>query len=342
MTTNVLLTCAGRRNYLVEYFREALQGRGLVMAADASMDAPAMQEADRAFVVPSVNDAAYVPELVALCRSNKVGLLASLNDLELPVLAAHRDAFVAVGTTPVVSAPEAVRVCFDKLATVRFVTGCGLRAPATYDTLSSALDAISSGVLAFPVVLKPRWGTASVGIEYPEDLEELEATYTVAQRRIRRTILAQASASDPERCLLIQERLVGQEYGLDVVNDLSGRHAATFVKRKLAMRAGETDRAETVACPELEAVGQALGTQLAHVGNLDCDVFMVNGKPYVLELNPRFGGGYPFSHVAGANVPAALLAWVAGREARPEWLRVSPGVLASKCDRLVIATVGRG
>ena len=55
----------------------------------------------------------------------------------------------------------------------------------------------------------------------------------------------------------------------------------------------------------------------------------------MLELNPRFGGGYPFSHVAGANLPAALIAWATGKPVDPSWLRVAPNIMSSKCARLV-------
>ena len=126
---------------------------------------------------------------------------------------------------------------------------------------------------------------------------------------------------DLERAVLIQERIGGQEYGLDVVNDLDGRHVTTFARCKLAMRAGETDRAVTVETFELDRMGAAIGERLGHAGNLDCDVFLADGRLYVLELNPRFGGGYPFSHAAGADLPAALIAWASGKAPDPRWLR---------------------
>ena len=64
---NVLLTCAGRRNYMVEFFRAALDGRGQVCAADCSKDAPALHEADRAFVVPPVTHPEYIEHMLELC-----------------------------------------------------------------------------------------------------------------------------------------------------------------------------------------------------------------------------------------------------------------------------------
>jgi carbamoyl-phosphate synthase large subunit len=332
---NVLLTCAGRRNYLVEYFREALAGRGAVIASDASPDASALQEADRGFLVPPVTDPEYVHVLHDLCAREQVGLLVPLNDLELPVLARSRARFLATGTIPVVASPEVVDLCFDKLATFERLRELGIPAPRTYATLEDARAALSRGELAFPVIVKPRWGTASIGIDVAETADELELACRLGHARLMKTFLAAPSAADPGRAILVQERLPGQEHGLDIVNDLAGNHVATFAKRKLAMRAGETDRAVTVEDASLVALGRALGEALRHVGNLDCDVFVDGARASVLELNPRFGGGYPFSHAAGANLPAALVAWALGETPAPGWLAVRPGVASAKCDRLV-------
>ncbi|MDY0169946.1 MAG: ATP-grasp domain-containing protein [Thermoguttaceae bacterium] len=332
---NVMLTCAGRRNYLVRYFREALAGEGQVIAVDASMEAPAMAEADLAVRVPPVSEPDYTAVLLTVCEEYDIRLLVSLNDLELPVLAAQRQRFLDRGTIPVVSEPNVIDTCFDKWKTADFLLDNGLQGPGTFSSLTDVRAALRAGTLDFPLIAKFRWGTASLGIEVVEDLEELELCRTLLMRRVTRTSLAAVSAGDPEHCVLIQQKLQGQEYGLDVVNDLHGQYVTTFVKRKLAMRAGETDRAETVDHPGLADVGTRIGRALRHIGNLDCDVFLTPDGPRVLEMNPRFGGGYPFSHVAGANLPAALLAWAENRTPDTAWLQVEPGIRTAKCDRLV-------
>jgi carbamoyl-phosphate synthase large subunit len=333
---NVLLTCAGRRNYLVEFFQQALGGRGQVLAADASPTAPALQQADQSFVVPLVDQPDYLDIIHAICQEHDVRLLISLNDLELPLFAQQRDRFAASGTLVAVSSPQVVEVCFDKWATHEFLRRNGIRAPLTYQSIDEARVALSRHELGYPVVIKPRWGTASIGIEYPEDDRELELAYELVQKRLRRTFLASISSTDSEKCILIQEKLEGQEYGLDVVNDLDGLHVCTFVKRKLSMRAGETDRATTVRHKSLELLGNTIGCRLGHVGSLDCDVFVHGQECTLLEMNPRFGGGYPFSQAAGANVPAALIAWADGKEPESHWLRIEPGITASKYDLLAV------
>lgn len=334
---NVLLSCAGRRNYLIDYFRAA--GADRIVATDASPFAPAMGEVDNATVVPLISDPDYLKTVLDLCAAERVDLLISLNDLELPLLAANRERFERVGTRVVVSAPEVIDLCFDKLATVQFLQKHGIPAPLTFSTLGESLAAIDEGRLRFPLVLKPRWGTASIGIEFLETRDQLVEVYDAVRRRVLNSIVGAESSRDEQRCMLIQEMLPGKEHGLDIVNDLDGRYAATFAKQKLAMRAGETDRAITLFDDRLEALGRAIGTATGHVGNLDCDVFLDEGRgPVVLELNPRFGGGYPFSHTAGADVPSALIAWARGETPDPRWMKMRGGVASAKCDRLVVTS----
>ncbi|MEG4519591.1 MULTISPECIES: ATP-grasp domain-containing protein [unclassified Microcoleus] len=332
---NVILTCAGRRNYLLKFFQEALGNRGKVFAGDATLEAPTLQEADESFLLPPINHSEYFEKLLDICQEKQVRLLIPLNDLELPYLAKQRDRFLAIGTIPVVSSPEAIDICFDKFATFEFLQKLGISAPQTYLSLAEAREAIQQGKISFPLVVKPRWGSASIGIEYPEDDEELELAYRFVKKSLMRSFLAEVSSSDPDRCILIQERVIGQEHGLDIINNLEGSYITTFVKRKLTMRAGETDRAVTVENEEIKQLGAKIGQTLGHIGNLDCDVMVEQKGLCVLELNPRFGGGYPFSQMAGANIPAALIAWANGEKPNESWLRVEGNIKSSKCDRLV-------
>ncbi len=337
---NILLTCAGRRNYLIQYFKEALNGRGKIYAADANPDASALQEADDYFIVPPVDHSDYFSTLRNICQKHQIGLLLSLNDLELPLLARQRENFLELGTIPVISAPHIIDICFDKFKSAEFLREQGIAVPGTYTTLEDAQAALNRGDIAFPLIIKPRWGTASIAIDYVEDNEELELAYTLAKRRIKRTILAEMSMTDFDRSILIQEHLDSEEFCIDIINDLQGNYVCTFIKRKLAKRPDGADRAITVENEQLLQLGALIGRALGHVGSLDCDVFINNGICYVLDLNPRFGGAYPFSHMAGANIPAALIAWAEGKEPDSSWLKVNANVLSSKCDRLVIKKNG--
>lgn len=333
---NILLTGAGRRTFLVRVFQEALGHRGGVIACDTSANAPALVPADQRIILPAMDAPDYYEILLSICREKSVRLIVSVNDLELGGLARYAPRFRSVGTIPLVAAPEIVAACQDKWAAFQWLRVRGIPTPETYLTLADARLAIDRGVLKFPVLIKPRWGTSSIGVEVVENERELELGYEWAKIRIHRTILARMSQVDPDRAFVIQECIQGQEHGIDIVNDLKGNYVATFARRKLAMRAGNTDRAISVAEPRLDRLGKILGQHLGHIGSVDCDVMVTDEESFVLDINPRLGGGYPFSHLAGANLPAALVAWAEGTEPDPAWLRCQPGVLSSKYDGVMV------
>ncbi|MFO0864140.1 MAG: ATP-grasp domain-containing protein, partial [Gemmataceae bacterium] len=315
---------------LVQYFQEALAGRGKVLAADASAEASALQEADEAIELPRVEDPAYADTLIEVCRANAVRLLVSLNDFELSVLASHRSRFAEVDTLAVVSSPEVLALCADKWEHATWLQERSIATPRSWLTVEAARSDATAGT---SLIVKPRWGSGSFSLERT-GLADLNLALQLVQARVSQ-IPATFQPPNSTRTVIIQEVVRGREYGLDIVNDLDGKYVTTFVKRKLAMRSGETDRATVVRHPRLEKLGETIGTSLRHVGNLDCDVIENDAGLHVLDLNPRFGGGYPFSHLAGANLPAAIIAWAEGETPDPAWLRVSPGIAAAKCDRLV-------
>lgn len=332
---NILFTCAGRRNYLINYFKEALNGNGKVLASDMQLSAPAMVDADLAFLVPSIYAENYVEEIKKIVKEQNVKAVISLNDLELPILSNHRQEIENLGAKVIVSDEKVIKIAFDKWETVKFLESIGLKSPKTFIDFNEAKKALHSGELKFPLVIKPRWGSASIGIDFPEDMEELELAYKLQNIRLSRTILAEASKEDLQHAILIQEKIPGTEFGIDILNDFNGNHIGTFARKKMSMRSGETDKAVSVIDEKLTEVGRIIGENLKHIGNLDCDVFEYDGEYYVLELNPRFGGGYPFSHEAGVNTPAIYLEWLKGNSDVEKHINYKAGVMFSKCDRLI-------
>ncbi|MGE0088158.1 MAG: ATP-grasp domain-containing protein [Bacteroidales bacterium] len=332
---NILFTCAGRRNYLIEYFKQALQGKGVVVAADMQLSAPAMAVADKAYLVPEVYADNYIELIKEICKKEKIKAIISLNDLELPILAESKAVFESIGVNVLVSDSEVIDVCFDKVKSMDFAASIGLNTPKTYLSLSEAEMAFDKGDLSFPLVVKPRWGSASIGIEFPKDFNELELAYKLLTSKLKHSILAIASSNDFEHAILIQQKIKGKEYGLDVLNDFYGVNHSVYVKEKLAMRAGETDKARLVNLPVVEDIGKLVGQKLKHIGNLDCDVMEMDGNYYFIEMNPRFGGGYPFTYMAGGNFPAVLIDWLLGNKLNMEHLKKNYGATFSKCDQLI-------
>ena len=331
---NILFTCAGRRTYLLKYFKENMAEGDKVVATDMQLSAPALQAADVKLQVPAVYDPEYVNITLKICKEQKIDALISLNDLELPILAENKAKFEALGVKVIVSDPQVIDIAFDKYKTAQWVESLGLVAPKTYVRLADVKEALAKGEIEFPLFMKPRWGSGSIGLESIADMEELDIYYNLLMKKIKKTILATASVGD--EYIMIQEKLTGNEFGLDIMNDLNGKNVAVSVKQKLAMRAGETDKAVTVDLPEVRVMGKKIGEALGHIGNLDVDIMQrADGAYCVLELNPRFGGGYPFSYEAGVNMPKAIIQWVKGEEVDPAILQPEYGKMFAKNDYLM-------
>ncbi|NLI71646.1 MAG: ATP-grasp domain-containing protein [Bacteroidales bacterium] len=337
---NILLTSVGRRTYLVNYFKEALADCGLegsVHVSNSSSMTPAFKFADHSVVSPLIYAAEYIPFLTSYCKQNNIDILIPLFDVDLPVLAKNTSKFDAVGTKVIVSSESVIDICNDKLATYDFLISEDFCTPFTMNSIIATKKALNTNKIEFPLIIKPRWGMGSIGIFEANNMEELEVLYDKTLLEIKGSYLKYEAFQDLSNSVIIQEKIDGQEYGLDIINDLSGKYITTIVKKKHAMRSGETDCAEIVKDNSLELLGKHLGESLKHIGNLDVDIFIKEGKSYILEMNARFGGGYPFSHVAGVNLPKAILHWYVDKNIPIESLLTPKyGVLAHKDISMVV------
>lgn len=331
---NILFTCAGRRTYLLKYFKENMSEGDKVVATDMQLNAPALQVADIKIQVPAVYADNYVDITLDICKEYSVDALISLNDLELPILSENKNRFENIGVKVIVSSPQVIDICFDKYKTAQWIQSIGLKGPQSFVRLEDTKEALANGEIRFPLFLKPRWGSSSIGLEVVNDQDDLDYAYDYLSRKIKKSILATASVGN--EIIIIQEFLSGKEYGLDVINDLDGNYVAVSAKEKLAMRSGETDKAVIVDIPELKEIGKCIGSNLRHIGNLDVDIMQhSNGDYCVLELNPRFGGGFPFSYEAGVNLPKAIINWLHGKKVSADMLVPQNGMMFAKNDYLM-------
>lgn len=326
---NILLTSVGRRTYMVRYFQEALEGIGEVHVCNSDDTTVAFQYADRRVVSPLIYDTEYIPFLLRYCQMNKINVLLSLFDIDLLMLSKHKEEFEKIGTRVIVSNQEFVEICNDKWKTFQFLCENHIHAPKTYLTIESALEAIDIGELNYPVIVKPRFGCGSIGLSTADDETELILLFRRTLKEVKKSYLKYESVTE-ENKVIFQECLQGQEYGLDVINDLDGCFKNAIIKKKLAMRSGETDIAETVNSQTIFEIAHKIAVQSKHIGNLDMDVFLVGDVPYVLEMNARFGGGYPFSHNAGCNLPKAIVKWCKGETVDESLLQAKSGLRTYK------------
>ena len=281
----VLLTSAGRRVSLLEGFRAAVAARGPgagVLAADARPDtSPACQRADRAFPVPRVSDPGYAEAVAAICAREGVTLVVPTIDPELEVLAAERARFDALGVDLAVSSVEVCATFASKRRTDAYFAAHGLPAPRRVDDPATA---------RYPLFAKRDRSSASVGAGLVHDPAEARALL----------------ARHPD--YFFQEVVTGDEYTVDVFVARGGAVLRVVPRRRLEVRAGEVSKGVTVRHRAvIDAVrGLCEGLPGAY-GTLTVQVMHTPEGLRFIEVNPRFGGGYPLTREAGADFAGLLL-----------------------------------
>lgn len=328
---NVLLTCVGRRHYLVKYFSEALGGKGLVIGADMDKTAPGLTACDRAYQVPDVTDKKYIDCVIEIINRENVQMVFTLSDLEIGLLALNREMIERkTGAIVYVPDPDVVNICSDKWITYSFSRTLGVNSISTFLNSKAALYAIQKKEINFPLIVKPRWGSASIAIEIVNNAEQLDIAYNSCSAAVAKSTLATLGTKN---AVIIQEYMTGLEYGVDILFDENCEYQGFTAKRKLGMRSGETDKAVTVDPEPFVDVIRTIVQGMRHRGNLDCDFIEQDGEIFLLEMNPRFGGGYPFTHEAGANHVQRLVNSFTGEVSASYQYNI--GSAFAKCDTLV-------
>lgn len=286
---NILILSAGTRNKIVQYFKKALAGKGWVIATDCSDIAPAIYDADKYYIVPRMSAPGYLDVILDICKRDKVDGVLSLIDPELSLLAEHDEDFKAVGTTVIGSTYELCEMALDKMQMYNWLEEHGYKCAKSYIDKEAFYADVESGLVTYPVFVKPVRGSASISISKVYDRETVELLFA------------------HEGGLMIQEFLDGQEIGADVYIDMVSHEVVSiFTKKKLKMRAGETDKAVSFKDEKLFDLIERFAGETGYCGQIDIDLFEVNGEYYISEVNPRFGGGYPHAYECGADHMALI------------------------------------
>ncbi len=295
--TNILILSAGTRDKVVQYFKKELGSQGKIIATDCSNIAPAIYDADLAYLVPPITADGYIEKVLEICRKEEITGVFSLIDPELSLLAKERARFEEIGVTPVVSSYDLCETCLDKYRMYQLLQENGIRTAKCYIDRKEFMKAKKAGEISYPVFVKPQKGSASININRVTTDAEIETLFCIYDD------------------LMIQEYMNGQEYGADVYIDLiSGKCTSIFLKKKIKMRAGETDKSVSVKDPELFERIRAFVEKCGFRGMIDIDLFLIDGKWYLSEVNPRFGGGFPHAYGCGVNTPAAVIRNLQGQE----------------------------
>ncbi len=281
---NFLILAAGTRNKVVQYFKRTFDGVGKVIATDANNLGPAIYDADKYYIVPPITEKGYIDIILDICKKEQIKGVLSLIDPELSLLAANEDKFNAIGVTVIGSSYDLCEMALDKMQMYEWLKDQGYNCARSWMDKEEFYRAVDVGEVSYPVFVKPYRGSASISISKVYDKETIDLLFA------------------HEDDLMIQEFLDGQEIGADVYIDLiSGEVVSIFTKKKIKMRAGETDKAVSFKDPELFALIEKFVNEAGYRGQIDIDIFEINGQYYISEVNPRFGGGYPHAYESGCD-----------------------------------------
>ncbi len=320
-TLRILFTCVGRRIELMDAFRRAAAKLGLeleVHGTDRTWLAPAMHHVDRGHLVPGLSDNGYMDALLTVVKHERIDLLFPTIDSELLMLSEAEPRFREVGCRAVISAPEVIRTCSDKLETYKALKAAGIDTPATWSYDAAARRKRHR----FPYYMKPRFGSAGKGNYKIDDADDLRVL-------ARRVVVP-----------IVQEFVEGIEHTLDVYTGLDGVPRCAVPRRRMEVRSGEVSKGVVVKNRRIMATGKRVARALKGcrgVVTVQC-ILTSQGDIRVIEINPRLGGGAPLGIAAGADYPLWLMAQHLGRAVKIDPAGFDDGVVMLRYDQSVFLT----
>ena len=280
---NFLILAAGTRNKIVQYFKESFQD-GRIVATDMCEIAPAIYGADAYYIVPRITADNYIDVIINICKKENINGVLSLIDPELSLLAKNKALFDEIGVTIIGSDYELCERSLNKFEMYQWLVKHHYHCAKSYMDKDKFFADVDKGIINYPVFVKPACGSASIAISKAYDKETVELLCSHSEN------------------MMIQEFLDGQEIGADVYIDMISHEVVSiFTKKKLVMRAGETDKSVSFKDDKLFDLITRFVEESGFIGQIDIDIFEIDDEYYISEVNPRFGGGYPHAYECGVN-----------------------------------------
>lgn len=284
-SSNVLLSSAGRRVGLIACLRDSLRRRGqkaIVYCIDHGATAPATYISDAASRVPRCTDPCFLDHVLNICRDHRIELVIPTIDTELPTYSNAATRFAAAGVTVCISSSEVVEICSNKQATHEWLVRNGFPTVRQTNPMSALNDREN---WPLPLIAKPRRGSASIGVHVLKTVREME------------------SVAEFGGNIVIEEIAPGREFTINVYLNRKGRCVCAVPHWRMEVRSGEVSKGITVKDRRLIDLAQSVAEALPGAyGPLNIQCFMDDADSIrIIELNARFGGGYPLTHKAGAR-----------------------------------------
>jgi carbamoyl-phosphate synthase large subunit len=299
---SLLLTSIGKRVQLIKHLCKSFK----VIGVDASEVNPAKSFVHKFYKIPKASEKNYIESLIGICEKEKVKALIPLYEGEFEILHNERREFNRIGTSLLLSNKEILNICEDKEETYKYFVNSGINIPKVYSK-TEIEDILTYGDMdKFPLIIKPKCGMGSDNVFKLNNFKELKFFKEYVRDGI------------------IQEFIAGDEYTVDTLVDLKGNPIYVVPRKRIEVRSGEvvksaTEKNKRIIDETLKVIEYLNKLRdkdgLALCGPLTIQFFKtVKEKIYLLEINPRFGGGVPLSFEAGANYGKQISEMLDGKD----------------------------
>lgn len=316
---NILMCSVGRRGELLKDFKNSMSENSKIVATDLSPYAPALYFADKSYLVPGIEDSSYIDTIIDICKKEQINAITTFIDPEIEILAKNRNRFSELGIVVLAPYEETATLCFDKYKMFKKLSSCGIPTVMTWGTIEEFDEARAAGMVDFPVFVKPRTGSGSVG----------------ARKVFNYDILLESMKEDPS--LIIQEFMDCEDLDADVYIDTVTHEAVSaFSKRKIETRIGGASKTVSFKDEKLFSFISEIVKALKFNGPVDMDFFYRNGEYYLSEINPRFGGAYLHAYGAGVDFIKLIEKNLNGEANLPIFGDYEEGIVMMMYDSVVI------
>ncbi len=315
---NILMCSVGRRGELIKDFKKSISG-GHIVATDNSEYAPALYLADKAYRVPRIDSPQYIDKLMDICQKENIQAITTFIDPEIELLAKNRAKFEAIGVEVLAPYEKTAHLCFDKFEMYKHLKQNGIQTVQTWGNIQEFQKALEMKEVCFPVFVKPRTGSGSVGARKIYSLSELKQAILL------------------DDTLIIQEFMDCMDLDADVyVDTITHKAVSAFSKRKLATRIGGASKTVSFKDEKLFQFIVEIVDKFKFNGPIDMDFFYKEGKYYLSEINPRFGGAYLHAYGAGVDFIKLIENNLKGIENQAHFGNYDEGVVMMMYDSVVI------
>lgn len=292
---NILFCSAGRRCKLIKDFKETIGDTGITVVAENSIYSPARYVADKSYTVPKITAPDYIDNIIEICRKEDIKVILTLIDPEIEILAQNKARFEEMGILVMCPSEKSAKICFDKYEMYKYLRLNNIPTTLTYGSLEEFEKALNEQKISFPVFVKPRTGSGSVGARKISNIDDLR------------------SAMKEDETLIIQEFMAGIDLDADVYVDMISKKAVSmFSKKKIETRIGGANKTISFKDEKLFELIKKIVNIFEFNGTVDMDFFYKDGQYFLSEINPRFGGAYLHAYGAGVNFPKLIVNNISG------------------------------